>query len=326
MSRNVHLVQASPAEVFDVLADPRGYAYWVVGSREIRDADRSWPQPGSRFHHTIKVGPLQIRDYSEVEEARPGRFLQMKVKGRPLGTARVTLDLEAADGGTRVTMTEDPADRISRLLTMPLSHLLVRARNAPSIERLAELAEGRVAIPGDEAGASEHAPQGPGNVENPLSRRRAATQRRAAAAVGRGTAAGLAGAIVMSVSTNAEMRLRDRPPSDAPARAIARIFGIRARGKRRKMQLALAGHLVTSVSIGAAGGALRAAGLAPAPANAAVFGLALLPETVIVPAVGATDPPWRWSGVDWVVTTVHHGLYAATAGATYALLERRSQR
>ena len=322
----MHFVQASPAEVFAVLADPRGYAYWVLGSDEIRDADRSWPQPGSRFHHTMKAGPLRIRDHSVVEDAGPGRFLQLKVKARPLGTARVRLDLEAAGGGTRVTMTEDPADRVSRLFTTPLSHLLVRARNETSLERLAELAEGRVAMPGEEPAASEHVPQGPGSVENPASRRRSARLSDTGAAVGRGAVAGFAGAIVMSVSTNAEMRLRDRPPSDAPARAIARIFGIRARGRRRKMQLALAGHVVTSVSIGVAAGGLRAAGLPPAPANAAAFGMALLPEVVIVPALGATDPPWRWSGTDWVVAVVHHGVYAVASGAAFALLEGRGRR
>ena len=319
----MHFVDASPADVFDVLSDPRSYAYWVLGAKEIRDADPDWPQPGSRFHHTMRVGPLQIRDHSVVEDARPDRFLQLKVKGRPLGTARVKLDLEEADGGTRVTMTEDPADPVSRLFTTPLSHLLVRARNEPSLERLAELAEGRVPMPGDEPAASEHVPQGSGNVENPLTRRRGARARDAGAAVGRGAVAGFAGALVMSVSTNAEMRLRDRPPSDAPAKAIARIFGVKARGKRRKMQLALAGHLVTSISIGAAAGALRAAGVRPAPANAAAFGMALLPEFVIVPALGATDPPWRWSATDWAVTVVHHGVYGAATGAAFAVLERR---
>ena len=49
MARNEHLVHASPAAVFGVLADPRSYAYWVVGSKEVRDADRTWPQPAAAF-------------------------------------------------------------------------------------------------------------------------------------------------------------------------------------------------------------------------------------------------------------------------------------
>ena len=326
MARNEHLVHASPAAVFGVLADPRSYAYWVVGSKEVRDADRTWPQPGSRFHHTVKIGPLRIKDHSRVEDVQAGRFLQLKVKGRPLGTARVKLELEDTGRGTRVTMTEDPADRFSRLVFAPLTHRLVHGRNIRSLDRLAELAEGRVPMPGDGPEASGNAPENGSGVENPLAGKRSDQLRHVGAAVARGAVAGFAGAMVMSVSTNLEMRLRGRPPSDAPARALARIFGVSARGKRRKMQLALAGHLATSLSIGAAGGALRSAGMRPAPAGLALFGLALLPEIVIVPALGAAPAPWRWSGVDWAVSVVHHGVYAGTTNAMYVLLDARAHR
>lgn len=326
MARSEHLVRASPDEVFAVLADPRSYAYWVVGSQEIRDADASWPQPGSSFHHTVKIGPLRIKDDSRVEQVQPGRLLQLKVNGRPLGTARVKLELEEAEAGTRVTMTEDPADHLSRLMFTPLAHRLAHGRNLRSLDRLAELAEGRVPIPGEEPGASVRTPHGDGGVENPLARRRSAQRGDAAAAIARGAAAGLAGAVVMSVSTNLEMRLRGRPPSDAPARAIGRIFGVSVRGRQRKTQVALAGHLATSLAVGAAGGALRGAGARPAPAGATLLGLALLPEIVVVPALGAAPPPWRWSRADWAVTMLHHGVYAGTATAAYALLEARTTR
>jgi Polyketide cyclase / dehydrase and lipid transport len=325
MARNEQLMQASPDAVFAVLADPRSYAYWVVGSREIRDADMRWPALGSHFHHTVKLGPLSLKDHSLVEDVEPGRFLQLKVKGRPLGTARVRLELDGADGGTRVTMTEDPADRFSRLMFTPLTHRLVHARNVRSLDRLAELAEGRAAIPGEEPTQSARSVYGEDTITNPASRVRRDALGDAAAAVGRGTAAGLAGALVMSVSTNAEMRLRNRAPSDAPARALGRMFGVSARGKRREMQLALAGHVATSVSIGAVRGAVGHAGVRPARAGVTLFGLALVPEIVVVPALGASAPPWRWSATDWAVTVLHHGVYAAATNATYALLEARAE-
>lgn len=319
MARNERLVHASPAAVFAVLADPRSYAYWVVGSNDIRDADRDWPKQSSRLHHTVKIGPLRIKDHSRVEDVQDGRFLQLKVKGRPLGTARVKLELEEAEGDTRVTMTEDPADRFSLFLFTPLKHLLVQGRNARSLDRLAALAEGRVAMPGEEPEASS--PTAQTGVENPLARTRSRQVRNG---VARGALAGFAGAIVMSVSTHLEMSLRGRPPSDAPARALGRIFGLSTRGKQRKRQLALAGHLVTSVSIGAAGGALLGAHMGPAPTGAALFALAMLPEIVIVPALGAAPPPWRWRPVDWAVTVGHHGVYAGTTAATYARLDARA--
>jgi uncharacterized protein YndB with AHSA1/START domain len=142
-------INASPRAVFRVLSDPRSYAYWVFGSAEIRDADPEWPQVGSRFHHTVGIGPLRIKDHTEVEDVQPDRHMELQAKARPLGSARVKLELQRKRRGTKVTMTEDPADLPSALLFLPLTHLLVRGRNERSLERLAELAEGRRPIPQD---------------------------------------------------------------------------------------------------------------------------------------------------------------------------------
>ena len=200
MARNEHLIHAPPETVFGVLSDPRSYAYWVVGSEEIRDADVTWPAPGSRFHHTVKIGPVRLKDHSEVEDVRPGRFLQLRVKGRPLGTARVKLELDRADGGTRVTMIEDPAYTASALVFNPVTHLLVRERNVRSLDRLAELAEGRAPIPGEEPGAPHHTPHGNGRVQNPAARGRRQAMGEMLVAVARGMGAGLAVGLVVSLA------------------------------------------------------------------------------------------------------------------------------
>lgn len=324
MARSEHLVHASPEAVFGVLADPRSYAYWVLGSEEIRDADVTWPAPGSRFHHTVKVGPLRLKDHSEVEEVRPGHFLQLKVKGRPLGTARVKLELERDDGGTRVTMVEEPGNTASALVFSPLTHLLVRRRNARSLDRLAELAEGRVPMPGEEPGAPHRVLHGNGSVQNPAARARREGIGETLTAIGLGVGAGIAGALAMSVSTNTEMRVRGRPPSDAPAQALSRLLGVSARGRRRKLQLALAGHLATSLALGAARGLMARRGVKPGPAGAALLTLALLPEVVVVPALGAAEPPWRWSAPDAAVSVLHHGVYAVVTNEAYGRLEARA--
>ncbi len=126
--------------VWEALADPGGYGYWVVGSKAIGDADAGWPEPGTRFHHTIGVGPLRVADHTESLQAEPARLLRMRAKGRPLGTAQVTMELTPRDGGTLVRMTEDP-DGLSALLALnPLVHLLTKMRNAESLMRLEELA------------------------------------------------------------------------------------------------------------------------------------------------------------------------------------------
>src|SRR3954451_2848208 len=107
MARNRRLIEAPPSAVFEVLSDPRSYAYWVIGSREGRDMDADWPRPGTRFAHTVNVGPLRVQDYTSVEQVEPGRRLQLRAKARPFGTARIELELEPADGeATCVTIVE----------------------------------------------------------------------------------------------------------------------------------------------------------------------------------------------------------------------------
>ena len=95
MATNERFMAVPPQAVWDVLADPAGYGYWVVGSKLIRDAEPGWPAPGTKFHHTIGVGPLTLSDHTVALEAEPLRRLKLRAKGRPAGTATVTMELEA---------------------------------------------------------------------------------------------------------------------------------------------------------------------------------------------------------------------------------------
>jgi uncharacterized protein YndB with AHSA1/START domain len=320
MARSERVIAAPPAAVYEVLADPRGYAYWVIGSMEVRGASPDWPRPGSRFDHTVGMGPLRIKDHTVVEEARPNRFLQIRAKARPLGKARVKLELEEEGTGTRITMIEDPADPLTAFVFMPLTHLVTRARNLRSLDRLAELAEGRRPMPGDEAGAPTRTPGGGAAVENPEMRARHASLRATAAAIGRGALAGVAGAGAMSVSTNLEMRLRRRPPSDAPAKALARVLGMKPRG-RRKQALAVAGHVGTSVALGATRGVLDRAGAGPRAGGIGLFALAMTPDAAVVPALGAAPPPWQWTRMEAATSVLHHAVFAAATDAAYRSLK-----
>jgi len=129
-----------PAAVWEALADPGGYGYWVVGSKLIRDADPSWPAAGSKFHHTIGVGPFTVSDHTESLEADAPAKLRLRAKGRPFGTAQVTMEMTAVDGGTMVEITENP-DGLTGILSLnPLVHVFTKARNAESLMRLEELA------------------------------------------------------------------------------------------------------------------------------------------------------------------------------------------
>ena len=141
MARNVAHFSVPPARVFAVLSDPQSYAHWVVGSKEIRGADPGFPAPGTRFHHSVGFGPLTLKDHTTVLESAPPHRLVLKAKARPLGTAKVIMEIQPEGSGSRVTMVEDPGDALTKFVFNPLTHALVRGRNVESLRRLQELAE-----------------------------------------------------------------------------------------------------------------------------------------------------------------------------------------
>jgi uncharacterized protein YndB with AHSA1/START domain len=147
MAQNEITTHAAPDAVFAVLADPRSFARWVVGSRKIRAADADWPAPGATFDHAVGIGPLTVADSTTVRAAERPHRLEMLVRARPFTTAVVTLRLQPEGSGTRIEMEEHPADLRSRIFFNPLTEPLVRLRNQESLRRLKALAEGEEAIP-----------------------------------------------------------------------------------------------------------------------------------------------------------------------------------
>ena len=129
-----------PSAVWDALSDTGGYGYWVVGSKIIREADPHWPAPGAKIHHTVGLGPFELSDHTEVVEADEPRRLQLRAKGRPLGTAKVTLEMAPKDGGTLVKITENPDGAFRPLAFLPPLQVFSGLRNAESLMRLEELA------------------------------------------------------------------------------------------------------------------------------------------------------------------------------------------
>ena len=147
MAHNEITIDAAPEAVFAVLADPRSFARWVVGSRKIRAADPDWPAPGSTFDHAVGIGPLTVADATTVRAVERPHRLEMLVCARPLTTAVVVLRLHPEGGGTRVEMHERPADLRSRIFMNPLTDPIIRLRNHESLRRLRALAEGDEPIP-----------------------------------------------------------------------------------------------------------------------------------------------------------------------------------
>src|SRR5687768_13839132 len=140
-SKNRTFIPLPPERVFEVLADPFTYQEWVVGTSAIRDADENYPEVGSRLYHRVGLGPLAIRDHTEVLELIPDRQLVLDAHLWPVGRARVKMTLEPWEDGTKVLMEEGPADPWSRV-TMggPAAEPLLRLRNTEALSRLRRIA------------------------------------------------------------------------------------------------------------------------------------------------------------------------------------------
>lgn len=136
MARTQTTVPAPIERVFAVLADPYRYHEWVVGAKEIRDADAGWPAPGSIFHHSIGEGPLTLKDNTQCLEVDAPTRIVLEARARPLGRARVDIRLEQVDGGTQVVMEEEATSPPLMKLLNPVFDPLVHLRNVESLRRL----------------------------------------------------------------------------------------------------------------------------------------------------------------------------------------------
>ncbi|GAB3591890.1 SRPBCC family protein [Angustibacter peucedani] len=139
-------VEASAAEVFDVLADGWTYAAWVVGASRVRDVDAAWPQPGSCIHHSIGAWPVLVHDRTKVLEADEPHTLELDVAVWFLGRGRVRFEIEPLTSSTcRVTMHEKMVKGLMSVPPEAAVDPLLGARNRETLRRLGALAAGRAA-------------------------------------------------------------------------------------------------------------------------------------------------------------------------------------
>ena len=137
MARAELFFDASPEQVFAVLSDPFTYDRWVVGTRNIRHADPNWPETGSRLHHSVGIGPLNLNDDSEVLDVDPPNKLVLEARGRPFGVARVEFRIDPDKNGSCVTIDEFVLRPMPVTLLNPVLAPAVRARNTETLRRLA---------------------------------------------------------------------------------------------------------------------------------------------------------------------------------------------
>ena len=143
MSRNSRVMDATPEQVWKVLADGWLYPLWVVGASRMREVDDTWPAVGSKLHHSVGTWPLLIDDNTEVLEAQPGVMLRLRARGWPAGEAEVVLRLTPSGAGTEVVIEEDAVKGPALLMPKPLRDVQLAWRNVETLRRLAFVAERR---------------------------------------------------------------------------------------------------------------------------------------------------------------------------------------
>ena len=124
-----------------------------------------------------------------------------------------------------------------------------------------------------------------------------------------------------AISSTLEAKLRGRAPSSAPARATAKVLGI----KEFDSELAHArfndlSHWGYGTGWGVVRGLLGAAGMSPKAATlahgAAIYGAA----QITLPALDVAPPSIFWGAREVAIDAFHHAVYAAATGAAYAVI------
>jgi hypothetical protein len=140
--------------------------------------------------------------------------------------------------------------------------------------------------------------------------------------LGKGILAGLAGTAAMTVSSTIEAKLRGRAFSDAPARATAKVLGIRefddARAKARFSDLS---HWGYGTAWGIARAVMRELGLGPKLATPAHFAAIWGSAAVMLPALEIAPPFVFWGAEEVAIDVFHHLVYATATGVAYERLD-----
>ena len=144
---------------------------------------------------------------------------------------------------------------------------------------------------------------------------------RLAGAIGEGLLAGVAGTAAMTVSSTVEARLRGRPFSTAPARATAKVLGIKEfEDGIAQARFSDLSHWGYGTGWGVVRGLLGATGMparkATAAHGAAVWGSA----QVMLPALEVTPPSVFWGKEEVAIDAFHHAVYAVATGVAYELI------
>ena len=144
-----------------------------------------------------------------------------------------------------------------------------------------------------------------------------------ATSVGKGLVAGFVGTAAMTVSSSLEARLRRRAASSAPARATAKLLGIREfEDEIAEARFNDLSHWGYGTSWGIARGLLAVVGLSPTVATAAHGAAVWGSAQAMLPALEIAPPFVFWGKKEVAIDLLHHAVYATATGLAYSLVDR----
>lgn len=142
-----------------------------------------------------------------------------------------------------------------------------------------------------------------------------------AGAIGRGLFAGAIGTVAMTASSTAEMKLRDREGSSAPADAAGKMLGVQPRDEDGQARFSNIIHWSYGTSWGAARGVIDAMGLTGTTAAAAHFAAVWGSAQVMLPALDVAPLAWEMPPKELAIDAFHHAVYAGATSLAFAALD-----
>lgn len=138
------LIDRDPKQVWEVLADGRAYAEWVVGTQRIREVDPNWPAEGSRLHYTVGAGRFTAEDITTVRLVETQRRLELEANAGWMGSARVSISLLPwGQDRTLVIIDEHPLTGVGARMHTVLVDFLLGFRNRRMMRALAQVVRER---------------------------------------------------------------------------------------------------------------------------------------------------------------------------------------
>lgn len=133
-------------------------------------------------------------------------------------------------------------------------------------------------------------------------------------AVGTGLVAGVAGTAAITLAQRIEMKLTGRSPSSTPAHAGATVLGVEPTSRSRAERFGTMVHWFYGTVWGVPRGLIHLTGVGGVWASMIHFLGIWGTGMIMLPALKASSPAWRWGAKTLAIDGLLHVVYATAAG------------